>query len=138
MELRELHAKLESFKQNIDIHAGAAVQDNAEKISQLNVDQMLRGITGDGSPIRPKYSPSYAKFKGFTTPNLRLTGEFHKETITLVKGGNYEIVSLDPKEPWLVNRYGDKIHILTDQSKQKARVFCSDSFADRFKKHTGL
>jgi hypothetical protein len=138
MELSDLHAKIESFESQINVHMAAAVQDNAEKIAQLNVDQMLDGKTGDGSPIRPEYSPSYEKFKGFATPNLKLTGEFHRETTTLVPDDNYQIVSLDFKEQYLVDRYGEEIHVLTDQSKQKAQVFCTDSFAKRFIKHTGL
>ena len=64
------------------------IATNLEKVNDANVEaqfpamirdnwkQLDEGRKNDDNPITPFYSPGYAKKKGFSIPDLKVTGDF--------------------------------------------------------------
>lgn len=91
------------------------VDENEDLIAGLVTSQMDRGEDATGK-ITPEYSPGYAAFKGFTTPNLRLEGDFHRSVFAEALADGIEIDATDPKTERLVGKYGENILSLQDSS----------------------
>lgn len=85
-------------------------------ISELVVRQMESGIDGTGNPIRPEYTPKYAKFKGFSTPNLKRTGAFHRSVFADAVSDGIETGATDEKTGKLEAKYTKNILSLTERS----------------------
>lgn len=76
--------------------AEKSINDNKKDIIQAQQDQLSAGIRGDGKKIKPDYSPSTAKKKGFKTPNLFDTGDMYKGldiTVGIPNDKSYSITS---------------------------------------------
>lgn len=63
----------------------------------------------DDATITPPYSRGYAAMKGFSNPNLRLTGDFHEAMFFATDGDMFFLSSTDPKMPMLIDKYSEKI-----------------------------
>ena len=72
-------------------------------------EQMLRSERSDGGAITPKYSKAYARLKGKSTPDLKLTGAFQEAIFAKSTSKTFVLSSKDKKKPFLVNRYSDNI-----------------------------
>lgn len=96
---------------------------NSEELADINVSQMDSGIDGDGKALKPDYSPSYAKFKGFKTPNLKVTGDYHSSIDVENKNGRLLFFSDDEgsdKVSFLEDHYDNKQYGIAPQNEQKA------------------
>ncbi len=93
-----------------------AIEKKEGLISELVVRQMESGVDGTGGPIRPEYSPRYAAFKGFKTPNLKLTGAFHKSVFADAVSDGIETGATDEKTGKLEAKYSKNILSLTERS----------------------
>ena len=85
-----------------------------KRMAALNVDQMNRGVTRDLNDIRPSYRERYAAYKQSIgksvkgapmTPNLRLTGSFHKKLYAKQQGEGVRFDSRDKKTRKLNTKY---------------------------------
>lgn len=92
------------------------INENEFVLSDGIADQMNKGITGFGTPITPDYSFGYAAFKGFSTPNLRLEGDFHKSIFVKADLEGVTIDATDEKKDTLLAKYGEEVLIPTQQS----------------------
>lgn len=94
-----------------------SVDQTKDSIPELNKHQLEVGLLATSNPIVPKYSPSYAKKKGFTTPNLYVSGDFYRGLYTTVNGNTFTTNSSDIKAFPLETKYSKFIFGLTKDSK---------------------
>jgi len=138
MTLHEFYNKIKSLE--IEKAKEDAVIENKEKIVNLNRAQLRLGLDNTDHLITPRYSEQYYKRKRKLTsymastgsPDLYLTGAFHKEMDVIVEDGKYEIISWDEKSGFLNARY-DKIFGLIKENIEIAQVFVSRSFVNLLK-----
>jgi len=106
----------------------AAKPYEAEMID-LNTSQLSDGKLSTNKKVTPKYSPEYAKFKGFKTPDLHLEGDFYAGFNIEFKEKSMIFDSNDDKTPKLETRYSSDIFGLTDKNKQEAvEEYIADDF----------
>lgn len=106
--------------------------DSNEEYIRLQQEQLSRGERSDGKPIfnlktgSANYSPSYAKYKGKSSPiDLRDTGAFYSGIFIQVDDAvSARVGSVDDKSDGLQERYGEPIFTLNDQSKVKLVPIC--------------
>lgn len=97
-----------------------AGEKNKEELADINVSQLDQGLLSTGKSITPKYSPNYAIAKGFETPNLKLTGDFHSGVFVERKGSRLLFDSSDDKTPDLEKKYTPDIFGIAPQNEQLA------------------
>ena len=120
MELEQLYKNVVRVGSELSTLAAIAGEKNKEELADINVSQMDEGLRSDGKKIVPDYSPNYAKFKGFKTPNLKLTGDFHSGVFVERKGDKLLFDSTDDKTDKLESRYSSDIFGITPKNEQKA------------------
>ena len=125
MGINQIRKQSNAFVRNLEVHISQSIENVSDDIVDLNRKQMLRGKRSDEQKIVPKYSKRYAKRKGFTTPNLKLEGDFQDDMDLIVNENQGEVVitSFDYKNPFLVNRYTDKIFGIPKTKQQTARTW---------------
>jgi hypothetical protein len=109
MGISEIRKKSNLFVANIEANIETALMEKEQAFTDINRMQMLAGKKSDDNAILPKYSPAYAKKKGFTTPNLKLTGAFQGDMFFQTDGREFFVTSSDEKMEQLTDRYGDMI-----------------------------
>ena len=109
------------FVANMDEWIELAVMSNADDLVGLNIRQMLNSKLANDGAIMPKYSPAYAKRKGFSDPNLYLKGDFQADMDISVTKDKYNITSLDFKTPFLTKRYTEKIFGIAPSNQKEAQ-----------------
>jgi hypothetical protein len=92
------------------------IQAEEKTILDKNRGQLSRGKTAEGNDITPEYSDRYAEYKGFSTPDLYLTGDFYSEFVLQEQTGTFHFGSADWKSPILIDKYGIEIFGLTDRN----------------------
>jgi len=132
MDFSDLARKSAEFVANLQGWAEIAILTNEDPLVELNIKQMLKSTKADGSPILPLYSKGYAKKKGFSKPNLRLSGDFHDEMLLTVTGRNYSITSSNFVTPFLEKRYTDKIFGIAPDNQAKAQSMNDKTFIELY------
>jgi hypothetical protein len=102
---------------------------NGQEIEELNRGQLEEGLTANGTAIRPKYrNPKYARFKQGKnskppsgTPDLKLTGKYHKSITAKFQGKKITLEATDSKDKDLSQKYGNEIKGLNSDSLEKLR-----------------
>lgn len=95
-------------------------------IIEKNQDQMLNGFRADDSYILPEYTPytrEKKEEKGWDPDKVTLydTGDFYNAMFADVSYFDIEIDSTDSKTEDLIEKYGEKIFGLSDESKEEYR-----------------
>ena len=106
--LREVRDNLEETIQTV-----IASPESQDLIVELQKEQLLQGENIYGDKIMPDYANKYYaqrkhnmnKFAGYGTPDLKLTGDFHRAIYFNVD--KMLPTSDDPKLQWLGKRYED-------------------------------
>lgn len=137
MTIAELRKRSNNFVSNLDVHIAAVVEHN-EQLIKLNREQLKNSRTSEGGPLinqftgSPRYSPRYAKFKGYDRPDLILTGSFHREMdIIFNEPDQYFLTSFDEKTAELVDMYTEEIFGIQD--KATAKAITSQALGKRYK-----
>lgn len=102
-----------------------AVQENTDKIIELNVEQLYEygtnslGISIDTYAPYSPYTVRVKKEKGQPTDRvtLRDTGDFHKSFEVVIGPVGFYITATDYKTNMLIEKYGEKIFGLIPQNK---------------------
>lgn len=121
-ELVALSDKLKTLNRDLREYAEQIIEANAEKIEELNLQQLYDGKDADGNDITPEYAESTKRIKrkkGQPTNRVTLNdkGDFY-QGIKLKKVQNiYELVGTDSKSKILEAKYGDRIIDLSEESK---------------------
>jgi len=110
-EINNLVTDLDLQKKAVDI-----LKRNTAEIEDINISQLEKGEDGDGAMLAPSYrNKSYEAMKrsrlGLRTPlgvpNLRLTGETHKNIKALVSSKEIVFTVIDRYD--LLKKYGEFI-----------------------------
>jgi len=94
-----------------------AARDSADKIADLNREQLNKGFGADGEKITPKYrNNQYAKKKfasnpkpGLGTPDLKNKGDFQKGIDVGVSSVGIQFEANDVKSTRLLFKYGEVV-----------------------------
>jgi hypothetical protein len=110
----------EKVNDNLAEIVAIAGEKNDAELADINIEQLDEGILSTGKKITPDYSPGYAKFKGFKTPNLKLEGDFHSGIFVDRKGEFLIFDSTDYKTPKLEGKYSSDIFGIAPKNEQRA------------------
>ena len=133
MDLLDLQRKLKRL--DTDELINRAVLDNKEEILDLNTAQLSKGKDSLGNLLDAYASDAYAEFKRVVkgsqapkgTPDLKLEGDFYRGFTLIVEGQDYRVTSNDDKTGALVEKYGQEIFALSEESLQEVRPMILES-----------
>ena len=122
---------------------------SSDRAVVMNIEQLLSGKTSEGSDIAPEYSMfEYSFFKqklnnspNFGTPDLKVTGDFHKGFNVRqdqLENGIFEIDSDDYKTSMLTDKYGESIFGLNTDNTSSFLDIVIDQFAQKVLDQMGL
>lgn len=102
------------------------ISENLTVAEDIITDQLEKGLDGNGDLITPQLrSETYARLKKFAggkapfgTPDLKNTGSFHRRITASIRGTTLVFTSTDPKTSMLIQKYGQEIFFLNDQSRE--------------------
>lgn len=120
--------------------AEEAMQESAEKLADLNAEQINTGLKADGSTM-PDYSFrsvfQYGKQPG--PIKLRDKGDWQAGLYVKVEGSAVVFGSTDPKDDMLRQRYGDEIEGLSEKYKAEGILEAvQPAFTAKMEAATGL
>ena len=113
---------------NIEKYKSNSIDDALPYLADLNIEQRAKGLNSDGQLITPGLrNEAYANAKKsrggrapFGTPDLKDTGDFNSGQYAKKSGKMINFSSTDDKNSDLVAKYGEKIHGLTEESREEA------------------
>lgn len=114
------------------------IEDHADIIADYNRAQLESGLDRNGDVINPFYgSIYYAMMKnnmnskpGLGVPDLKLTGAFYRGIFLSMKGYAFSLSSSNSKTESLVDKYGEYIFGLNDNS---LASYSQNEFFEAFK-----
>lgn len=111
---------------NVQDVSERSMEEAAPEMTKRQREQMMKGINSKGKKIGRYRSPAYARLKnqmnpvpGLGTPDLRKTGEFHKDIYTEIRGEDVILDSYNEKTEALAKKYGEVIFGLAKDSKSE-------------------
>lgn len=110
-----------------------------DEVTSLNTDnQLYRGIDALGQSIQPEYTALTKKIKqrkGQPSDRVTLkdTGSFYDKFTLKTKKFPFEITSSDSKKDKLVEKYGEDVFGLNDDSKDKLVIKISNDVSKGLK-----
>jgi hypothetical protein len=106
-----------------------SIKAHEPEISDLNTEQMNKGIKGDGSEIGQYANIGY---KGRLKPvDLYDTGSFHDKVYVELYDDVFEMNSRDVKTEKLIERWGEKILDLTTENKNNTGEIIKPTFIEK-------
>lgn len=124
----ELICRIEGLKKSMAKLVDETAKDPEidSYITELNLEQMYRGIDSDGYPIEPEYKPytiNEKQRKGQPIDRVTLydTGSFYRGATNIYSGNGITLTSTDSKTNELISKYGDEIFGLTPNSLELVR-----------------
>ena len=113
---------------NIEKYKSNSIDDALPYFADLNIEQRLQGKRADGQMITPglrneKYAEAKVSRGGkapFGTPDLKDTGDFNSGQFVKKQGKTLLFSSTDDKNKDLVDKYGEEIHGLSEESREEA------------------
>lgn len=123
-----------------------AVLNKKRLITDINKRNLRGGIDTEGARITPSYALNYAMFKETLpsymvpargTPDLYLTGAFHRSITLKVGNRSYQLVASDKKTKKLTKKYG-KILGLHMKSVEEVRFHTQNEFNKLYKHAVNL
>jgi hypothetical protein len=132
-KLHDFTVKHNRFVENIDSYVEGIIDDNQELLN-LNREQLKEEHkTAKDAFIVPKYSPGYAKQKGFSTPDLFVTGDMFKSMSIESKGSQFKISSSVDYTEKLVDQYSGDIFGIAPTKQTKAKQITTTELTKQYK-----
>lgn len=160
MTLGELSQKLSTLQGQLNVFARLSMEEQSERILELQKEQLFAGKASNGENIRPYYSEDlkanggyfktpqsaqrYADWKAslsypysiqrnLDAPNLYINGKFHSE-IGLEFTDEYMRVKGDtPYAEGIIAKYGESTFGLTAESMAKIKPELTESIKEKIK-----
>lgn len=140
MDFTGFNTRLKKVISNFDNIILEAAMESKETIADLQVEQLEEGKTEKGTNIIPEYqSESYASAKKAIgakppkfTPDLKLTGDFHRGIYAKLEKNYIVTDSTDDKTGMLTEKYPD-IWGLSDQKQAQFNKEVAPNIAKRLK-----
>jgi len=132
----DIRRRSNTFVNSLDIHAVQSIEQNEEALVQLNRDQLTESKRSDGATIKPSYSAKYAAFKGFSSPDLMLTGSFYNQMFLIINPSSFDyfISSNDWKTTGLVEKYTEKIFGIGKENQIEAKNMNTITLGKKYRK----
>jgi len=137
-KIHQLRLRSDKFVANLDNHVADVVEHN-ERLLQLNKAQLKASKTAKGGDLvnsltgSPFYSPAYGRKKGYTKPDLFVTGQFYRDMdILMSSASEWFITSFSRVTVYLRGMYTDNIFGIQD--KKKAQNIGVGELADKYKR----
>jgi len=124
-----------------------SLNETKDTISDLNAEQMAKGLRSDGEQIAPFYKPLTIRLKqefgtgiGSITDHVTLynEGNFYKGIKTDIAGEKIITDSTDPKSAKIKKKYGEKVFGLNERSNQEYKERLQPVFLSKIEAATGL
>jgi len=132
-KLHDFTVKHNRFTQDIDIYVNGIIDDNQELLN-LNREQLKEEHkTAKDQFIIPKYSKAYAKKKGFSTPDLYVSGDMFKAMSIEAKGQQFTINSSVDYAPKLEDQYSSDIFGIAPSNQGKAKQITTEELGKQYK-----
>lgn len=114
--LSKYYTQLDNVGKGLEQEAYKIIANVQYQIVKLNTDNLLKGLTPLGQKLKPSYSRErYKRAKnklnplpGIGTPDLKLTGDFHKSFYVVAKNEQFSLEASDDKTGLLSKKYGEK------------------------------
>lgn len=130
---------------NISDLAAQSIDDTKENIKDLQRDQLLHGLRGDGKKIGKYRSRKYAAAKNAMNPlaglgnvDLKLTGAVHGDLFVDVREDEYVIDSADSKMGKLIEKYGDPLGLAQENEQKYIDETLEEAFIKNVEDKMGL
>lgn len=126
---KEVIANIKRVRGQLPVLYENAFLAQEKNIVESNIKQLSSGKLSTGSKISPPYSDSYAKKKGFKTPDLKATGEFYDSIFVTPTNEAEVLVTSDRAEGGfnlaghLRDKYSDDIFGVKNEQDIKDRAF---------------
>lgn len=92
--IHALRKRSDKFVKDINKHKIAAIKTSEKVLVKLNQEQFQASKLATGKKFTPLYSDPYAKRKGYSKPDLFVTGNMYdKMEVETKSDGSYEIDS---------------------------------------------
>jgi len=133
-KLHDFTVKHNRFTKDIDSYVEGIIDDNQDLLN-LNREQLKEEHkTAKDQAIIPKYSKAYAKKKGFSTPDLYVTGDMFKAMSIEAKGQQFTINSSVDYAPKLEDQYSSDIFGIAPSKQPKAKQITTEELGRQYKK----
>lgn len=121
--------------------ASESIDKTRDDIKEIQQEQLLSGLNAKGEKIGKYRSNKYARVKnqmnprpGLGTPDLKVTGDFHRGIFVDARTDTYVIESGDDKNADLQDKYGKEILGLNKDSQADYIPKLKPVFVDLVKK----
>ena len=135
MKISELRKKSNQFTANLRTIISKMVEDNDDKLIELNQKQLKGNKNAKGESIRPLYSESYARKKGYYEPDGYLTGQMYREMFAVVDENKltYDLSSFAEHTKYFANRYGDVVFGISPSNQPTAQRYYTAMLTAKYK-----
>jgi hypothetical protein len=131
--LHDFATRHHKFTENIENYVEGIIDDN-QALLDLNREQLKQEHkTAKDQFISPKYSKNYAKLKGFTIPDLYVTGDMFKAMTIEAKAQQFEINSGADYAGKLVDQYGSDIFGIAPTKQKRAKQITTEELSKQYK-----
>jgi hypothetical protein len=131
--LHDFAVKHHKFTENIESYVEGIIDDN-QALLNLNREQLREEHkTVKDQFIKPKYSLNYAKLKGFTVPDLYVTGDMFNAMTIEAKGEQFEINSGVDYAPKLIDQYSSDIFGIAPTKQKRAKQITTEALTKQYK-----
>jgi len=113
--LTDLIHKLEDFERSAEQMAVEVINDNAEALEELNINQLQQGEKADGETM-PDYSPRSVKEFGKPVGPIKLfdKGDFYEGIQAQADKNKVTLIGRDSKTKMLTIRFGNILGVQAD------------------------
>lgn len=160
MTLGELSQKLNTLQGQLNVFARLSMEEQSERILELQKEQLFAGKASNGEDIRPYYSedlkanggffksPQSAKMyalhkanmtypisvpRQFDAPNLYINGRFHSELGLEFTDEYMRVKGMTPYAEGIVAKYGESTFGLTAESMAEIKPKLTESIKEKIK-----
>lgn len=137
--IRNLEYRLRKFKPVLEKALQEEIERHEDVITDLIQTQLWMGLNGYGNEIMPPYTYTTVRYKKrqqqpFDRVTLYDTGDFYKSLKVEMDADGFRIVSDDKKAKDLLDRYGENVLRLMNESlTELIRVYLRPALAKRMK-----
>lgn len=139
--IRNLEYRLRKFKPVLESALREEIRNHEDVITGLIQTQLWMGVDGYGNEIKPPYTLTTVRYKKkkhqpYDRVTLYDTGDFYKSLRVEIEEDGFRIVSDDEKAQDLLDRYGEKVFRLMNESLMEiVRVYLRPALEKRMKEY---
>jgi hypothetical protein len=134
MGIHAIAKRAAEINQNISLLIVGAINNKEVELLDINRSQILNSKNAKDRKITPRYKKSYATFKGFAYPNLKLTGDFQREMYLNTDGKKFHIESFNEKNEHLKTRYHNIFGIAPSKQSKAQQIAVKELLRLYYKK----